>query len=369
MSKRDYYEVLGVGKSASADEIKKAFRRKAIEYHPDKQGGDEAKFKEVNEAYEVLKDDRKRQRYDQFGHAGVGTSAASDGGNPFGGFGGGQGQNINFDFGDLGLGDIFSSFFGGGAGGRQSSRQAHGRDVETHIDLTFEQAIFGTQVDVRVNLQDNCDHCKGSTVEPGHELKNCDTCKGSGQVVSVTQTIFGNIQQATICPRCKGQGKVPEKVCSVCHGKGTQQKSQDIGLKVPAGVDDGATIRLRERGEAIAHGPKGDLYVNIRVKPHKQFTREGNLILSEEHVGMVDAALGTEIAVDTVDGAVRMKIPAGTQSGTDFKLSGHGVPHLKGTGRGAHIVTIIVDTPTKLSKKQQALLEQFSNSGKQGLFR
>ncbi len=368
MSKRDYYEVLGVGKNASADEIKKAFRRKAIESHPDKQGGDEAKFKEVNEAYEVLKDDRKRQRYDQFGHAGVGTSAASDGGNPFAGFGG-QGQNVNFDFGDLGLGDIFSSFFGGGMGGRSSARQSRGRDVETHIDLTFEQAVFGTQIDVRVNLQDNCDHCKGTTVEPGHELITCSTCKGSGQVVSVTQTIFGNIQQASACPTCKGRGKVPEKVCTVCHGKGTQAKSQEIGLKVPAGVDDGATIRLRERGEAIAHGPKGDLYVNIRVKPHKRFTREGDLVLSEEHVSMVDAALGTEIEVDTVDGPVRMKIPAGTQSGTDFKLSGHGVPHLKGSSRGAHIVTIIVDTPTKLSKKQQSLLEQFSSSGKQGLFR
>ncbi len=367
MSKRDYYEVLGVGKSASADEIKKAFRRKAIEFHPDKQGGDEAKFKEVNEAYEVLKDDRKRQRYDQFGHAGVGTSAASDGGNPFAGFGG-QGQNVNFDFGDLGLGDIFSSFFGGGMGGQRSGRQSRGRDVETTIELSFEQAVFGDQIDVRVHLNDTCEHCKGTTAEPGHELKTCDTCKGSGQVTSVTQTIFGNIQQATICPTCKGQGKVPEKVCSVCHGKGTQAKTQEIGLKVPAGVDDGATIRLRERGEAIAHGPKGDLYVNIRVKPHKRFTREGDLILSEEHVSMVDAALGTEIDVDTVDGPVRMKIPAGTQSGTDFKLSGHGVPHLKGNGRGAHIVTVIVDTPVKLTKKQQEILKDFHSNERRSIF-
>jgi len=363
MSKRDYYEVLGVGKSASPDEIKKAFRRAAIEHHPDKEGGNEEKFKEVNEAYEVLKDDSKRKRYDQFGHAGVGSSAASDG-NPFAGFGG-QGQNINFDFGDLGLGDILGSFFSGGFGGQQrGGRQARGRDVQTEVDLTFEQAVFGTQVDLRLRLEDACEHCKGTTVEPGHEMKTCDTCKGSGQVVNVTRTIFGNIQQATVCPTCKGRGKVPEKVCTVCRGKGTQAKQQTITLKIPAGIDDGATIRLREHGEAVANGPKGDLYVNVRVKPHKHFTREGELILSEEHVGMVQAALGTEIEVDTVDGPVRMKVPAGTQSGTDFKLSGHGVPHLKGgtrpfdkaQGRGAHIVTIIVDTPTKLSRHQQELL-------------
>jgi molecular chaperone DnaJ len=170
--------------------------------------------------------------------------------------------------------------------------------------------------------------------------------------------VFGNIQQATVCPKCSGAGKVPEKVCTVCHGSGTQRKKQNVTLKIPAGVDDGATIRLREHGEAVANGPKGDLYVNVRVKPHKQFTREGDLILSEEHVGMVAASLGTEIEVDTVDGPVRMKIPAGTQSGSDFKLSGHGVPHLSGHNRGAHIVTIIVDTPTKLSKHQQELLRQ-----------
>lgn len=353
MAKRDYYEVLGVGKSASADEIKKAFRKAAIEHHPDK-GGNEAKFKEINEAYEVLKDSSKRQRYDQFGHAGVGGPA---GGNPFEGFGGfgNSGQNINFDFGDLGLGDIFGSFFGGQQRGGQ--RQTRGRDVETAVDISFEQAVFGTEVDLNLNLEDTCEHCKGTTVEPGHELKTCETCKGSGQVVTVTRTIFGNIQQASVCGTCKGRGKVPEKVCSVCHGKGTQKKSQKVGLKIPAGVDDGATIRLREHGEAIANGPKGDLYVSLRVKPHKKFTREGDLILSEEKVGMVEAALGTEIKVETVDGPVKMKVPAGTQSGTDFKLSDHGVPHLKRDTRGAHIVTIHVETPTKLSKRQKELLE------------
>lgn len=364
MAKRDYYELLGLSKSASADEIKKAFRKAAIEHHPDR-GGDEAKFKELNEAYEVLKDPAKKQRYDQFGHAGVGGNGGGYGG--FEGFGG-QGQNVNFDFGDLGLGDIFSSFFGGNAGGSRSQRQARGRDMEARVDITFEEAVFGTEAKLGLHMEDNCDHCKGRTVEPGYELKNCDTCKGSGQVVTVSKTIFGNIQQAAVCPTCRGRGKVPEKVCSVCKGKGTQVKKQDIELKIPAGIDDGATIRLREHGEAIADGPKGDLYVNIRVKPHKKFTREGDLILSNEHIGMVEAALGTEINVDTVDGPILMKVPAGTQSGSDFKLSNHGVPHLKGATRGAHIVTILVDTPTKMTKKQQELLKEYQRAGGKSKF-
>ncbi len=362
MSKRDYYEVLGVSKNASDDELKKAFRKQAIEHHPDK-GGDEAKFKEVNEAYEVLKDDKKRQRYDQFGHAGVGSSAASDGagGNPYAGFGG-QGD---FDFGDIG--DIFGSFFGGQGGGQRRQQRTRGNDVQTHLDLTFEQAVFGTEVELNLNLNDTCEHCKGTTVEPGHSMKTCPTCKGAGQTVRVMRTVLGNIQQQVLCDTCKGKGKIPEKVCSVCHGSGTQRREQKIKLKVPAGIDDGATIRVTGRGEAIANGPKGDLYVGIRVKAHKKFTREGDLILSEETIDMVDAALGTEIDVDTVDGPIRMKIPAGAQSGTDFKLSNHGVPHVRGKGRGAHIVTVTVETPTKLSKKQQELLKEF-NSNKKSRF-
>ncbi len=367
MSKRDYYEVLGVGKDASDDELKKAFRKAAVKYHPDKEGGDEAKFKEVNEAYEVLKDRQKRQRYDQFGHAGVGGSSGGGGyggGNPFEGFGGGQG-GFEFNFGDGGLGDIFGQFFGGGGTQRGPVR---GRDVETQIQLTFEEAVFGVERELAFDMDDECSHCHGSTVEPGHELKTCPVCKGAGQQTRVMNTMFGAIQQAVTCETCKGRGKVPEKVCTVCRGNGTERRKQEVTLKVPAGIDDGATIRLKERGEATANGPKGDLYVHIRVKAHKKFTREGDLILSEEHVSMVDAALGTEIAVDTVDGKIKMKVPAGTQSGTDFKLSGHGVPHLRSDRRGAHIVQIVVDTPTKLSKKQKELLEQFGGAKKRGIF-
>ncbi|HEV2403032.1 MAG TPA: molecular chaperone DnaJ [Candidatus Saccharimonadales bacterium] len=364
MTKRDYYEVLGVSKNASPDEIKKAFRQKAVQYHPDKAGGDEAQFKEVNEAYEVLKEPSKRQRYDQFGHAGVGGSSAGGGGNPFGGAGGPQG--VHFDFGDLGLGDIFSMFgdsFGFG-GGRPRAQQSRGADVETAIEVSFEDAVFGTQVELHLNLDDTCEHCKGSTVEPGSSLKTCDQCGGSGQVTNVMRTVFGNIQQSAPCPRCGGRGQIPERVCSICHGKGTVRKSQTITLKVPAGIDDGSVIRLREHGQAVARGQKGDLYVQVRVKPHKKFTREGDLILSEEHVDMVSAALGTEINVDTVDGPVRMKVPVATQSGTDFKLSGHGVPSLRGSSRGAHIVTILVDTPQNLTREQRTLLQEFAATGR-----
>lgn len=368
MTKRDYYEVLGVSKSASADEIKKAFRKAAVKHHPDKEGGDETKFKEINEAYEVLKDQQKRQRYDQFGHAGVGGAGGggSSGGNPFEGFGGFNGQNVHFDFGDGGLGDIFGQFFGGGSGSQRGPRR--GRDIETTLNLTFEQAVFGVEEDITLDMDDECTHCHGSTVEPGFSMKTCDTCKGAGQQARVMNTIFGPIQQTVTCETCKGKGKIPEKVCSVCKGKGTERRKQTIKLKVPAGIDDGSTIRLKERGEAVGDGARGDLYVHIRVKAHKKFTREGDIILSEEHIGMVDAALGTEIDVATVDGMIRMKVPAGTQSGTDFKLASHGVPHMRSESRGPHIVSVIVDTPTKLSKKQKDLLEQFSGAKKRGFF-
>lgn len=366
MAKRDYYEVLGVSKSASADEIKKAFRKAAVQHHPDKEGGDEAKFKEVNEAYEVLKDQQKRQRYDQFGHAGVGGAAGGGAGsNPFEGFGGFGGQNVHFDFGDGGLGDIFGQFFGGGA---RTHGPTHGRDVETTITLSFEDALFGVEHSLDLTMDDECTHCHGTTVEPGHEMKTCETCQGAGQQTRVMNTMFGPIQQAVTCETCRGRGKVPEKVCTRCRGTGTERRQQTIKVKIPAGIDDGATIRLRERGEAIGGGSKGDLYVHVRVRAHKKFTREGDLVLSEEHISMVDAALGTEIDVETVDGAVRMKIPAGTQSGTDFKLSGHGVPHMGRDTRGAHIVSIIVDIPTKLTKRQRELLEEFGSAKKRGIF-
>lgn len=363
MTKRDYYEVLGIGKTASADEIKKAYRKAAVKFHPDKEGGDESKFKEVSEAYEVLKDSQKRQRYDQFGHAGVGgASSGGASGNPFEGFGG---QNVHFDFGDGGLGDIFGQFFGGGSARRGPER---GRDVEISLQLSFEEAVFGVDHKIELELDDECSHCHGTTVEPGYDMKTCPTCKGAGQVGRVMNTMFGQIQQNVVCETCHGRGKVPEKICTVCRGKGTQRQNRTIKLKVPAGIDDGATIRLQGHGEAVGGGEKGDLYVHIRVKAHKRFTREGDIILSEEHIDMVEAALGTDIDVETVDGNVRMKVPAGTQSGTDFKLSAHGVPHMRSDKRGPHIVSVIVDTPVKLTKQQKTLLEQFDTNKKHSIF-
>lgn len=366
MSKRDYYDVLGVGKNASADEIKKAFRKAAVKLHPDRPDGDEEKFKEINEAYEVLKDDSKRKRYDQFGHAGVGTSAASGGSagaagfeDIFSGFGGNGGVNVNF--GDVGIGDIFESFFGG-SNQQRRSKSDRGRDVEVSINLDFREAIFGVKRQVSIDLLDVCEHCKGSKAEPGYEVKKCATCNGSGQEVRVMRTVFGNIQQSTTCSTCKGEGSVPEKVCSVCRGKGVTRQKKDISIKIPAGIGDGATIRLTQHGETSAKGISGDLYVNIRVKPDKKFTREGNLILSDETIDMVDAALGVNISVETVDGKEQLDIPAGTQSGSDFKLSDRGVPFLNGKGRGDHIVRIIVETPKKLSKKQKQILEEFKNT-------
>lgn len=368
MAKRDYYEVLGVAKTASADEIKKAFRKLAVQYHPDKEGGDEEKFKEASEAYEVLRDDSKRQRYDQFGHAGVGGTNGSGG---FGGFEdifgqGFGGQGVHVDFGDLGLGDIFSSFFGGGNGPQR--RPQRGRDVETNITISFEESIFGTDQTVSLHLQALCPHCKGNRAEPGYELKQCQTCKGSGQEVRVMRTVLGNIQQATTCRTCGGEGVVPEKPCSVCNGKGVTHQQKEVKLKIPAGIGDGSTIRLQGYGEVTHKGIAGDLYVNVRVKAHKKFTREGDLILSNEKVSMVEAALGTEIDVETVDGPVKLRIPPGTQSGSDFKLNDHGVPSLRSKNRGAHIVRILVETPTKLSKKQRELLEELAKTNGRKFF-
>ena len=297
MAQRDYYEVLGVSKNASDDEIKKAYRKLAIKYHPDKNPGDkeaEAKFKEINEAHDVLSDKQKRARYDQFGHAGVGGAGNpfGAGGNPFGGFNY-NGQTFNFDFGGGGLDDILGSIFGFGSASRRPRR---GADYQTSVTISFEEAIFGTT-------------------------------------------------------------------------KSISNDGKDLKIKIPAGIDDGMSIRLHGKGgEAPEGGEKGDLYVHIKVKPHKHLTREGAIILSEEKIDMVDAALGCEIDVETVDGKITMKVPAGTQSGTPFKLSGHGVPFRADGDRGPHIVTVIVETPKNLSKKQKELLEEFKNNKKRGFW-
>jgi molecular chaperone DnaJ len=368
-TKRDYYEILGVSKSATADEIKRAYRKLAMQHHPDKHGGDDAQFKEIGEAYEVLKDSGKKAAYDQFGHAGAQ-------GNPFGGagtaggpgFGGAGAQGFEgFDF-----SDILNQFMGGspfGGGGQRGP--ARGQDLQVGMTIEFSEAVFGADKELSLTLDDTCEHCHGDGAEPGSSLRTCDTCRGRGQVTQVQQTILGAMQQTSTCPTCKGSGKVPEKPCTVCRGSGIQRRTRALRVKVPPGVDDGTTIRLTGQGAAPrGGGQKGSLYVQIRVRPDRRFERDGRHIHSTATISMVDAALGTEVEIETVDGKTKLKVPAGTQSGKVFKLTGRGVPGLNGRSRGDHLVTIMVETPTKLSAKQRELLEQFSaDGGKKGFFK
>ncbi len=363
---KDYYEVLGVSKDASADDIKRAYRKLAAKYHPDKEGGDEQTFKEVSEAYETLSDSQKRQSYDRFGHdayqSAQGAGGAGAGADPFGFGGFGGGQQFEFDLGDMDLGDIFGSFFGGGTqrGRRQQTRR--GRDVEARITIDFEEAVFGTEKTVALNLEDTCPRCEGSMAEPGSSTKTCDTCGGQGQVIQAQRTVLGTIQHATTCPDCHGHGSIPEKACSECGGKGTKRSRHQINVKIPAGINDGATIRLQERGEAPpiggSGGRKGDLYVHVSVRSSKQFTRRGKDITSEKTIDMFDAALGTEIEVETVDGKKKLKIPAGTQNGQTFRIAGSGVPYGRGDTRGDHLVTVNVAIPKRLTNKQKELMEE-----------
>ncbi|HEY6736151.1 MAG TPA: molecular chaperone DnaJ [Candidatus Saccharimonadia bacterium] len=362
-TKRDYYDILGISKSASADEIKKAYRKLAMEHHPDRHGGDDAQFKEIGEAYEALKDPQKRAAYDQFGHAGAQGNPFAGGGNPFGGGGGagyaGGAQGFEgFDF-----GDILNQFMGGtGFGGQRQSGPPRGQDLEVTATLDFHEAVFGVTKELSITLDDGCEHCDGRGAEPGTKLKTCDTCKGRGQVTRVQQTILGAIQQTSVCQSCHGRGQIPEKPCTVCHGTGVHRRTKLLSVKIPAGVDNGATIRLSGQGGAAkGGGPRGDLYVRIRVRPDRRFERDGHDILTEAHVSMAAAALGTQVEVETVDGPVTLKVPAGTQSGKTFKLSGRGVPSLgRSTTRGDHLVTITVDIPTKLTSRQRELLEAFA---------
>lgn len=352
MSDKNYYDILGIKKDASPDEIKKAFRRQAVKNHPD-QGGDEEQFKKINEAYEVLSNPEKKQRYDQFGEAGLGSQ-------PGAGAGGFNSGDFSFDFGEGGFGDIFSSIFGNMGGSRQASRS--GRDIEVVLDIDFKEAVFGVEKELKLTINDVCPVCEGKRAQPGTKVSTCSTCNGQGYQIKVSRTVLGNIQQQTICPACRGSGSHIETPCKECSAQGVSQQTKTINLVVPAGIGDGQTIRLREQGEKNRQGVAGDLYVVIQVRAHKQFTREGDLILSEQAIDIVQASLGDKIKVETIDGSVTIKIPAGTQSGTDFKIANKGVPHLKTNSdkRGDHIVRIVVDIPTKLNTKQKQLLKDLN---------
>ncbi len=354
--KRDYYEVLGVSKSASADEIKKAFRKQAKKYHPDLNPDNkeaEAKFKEVNEAYEVLSDSEKKQRYDQFGHAGVDPSFG--GGSGFGGFGGFDG---GFDF-----GDIFEGFFGGGFGGRGGARRnapKRGADLEAQVTVTFEEAAFGCEKEIHLYRTEFCPDCDGSGAKEGSEVVTCSACGGSGQVRSTQRTILGNMSTVTTCTTCGGKGKIVKEPCGKCAGKGKVRKSRTIKVKIPAGIDNGQSISLGGQGNVGDKGaPSGNLFVSVAVEPHELFQRSNFDILCEVPITFVQAALGAELEVPTLDGKVKYTIPEGTQTGTVFRLKGKGITMLRRNGRGDQYVKVTVEVPTHLSSKQKEILRSF----------
>jgi len=348
MSKRDYYEVLGLDKSASPEEIKKAYRKLARQYHPDvnKAPDAEEKFKEVKEAYDILSDPSQKQRYDQFGHAGTDSGA--------GGFGGFGGQ----DFG--GFGDIFDMFFGGG-GRRNPNAPRQGSDLQYTLTLEFRDAIFGKEMDIEIPKEMDCDKCHGSGAEPGTKIDTCQVCRGSGQQEQVANTPFGRVVNRRTCTACGGRGKMIKVKCSECHGAGTVKKRRKIHLNIPAGVDEGAQLRVTGEGEMGANGgPPGDLYVVLRVKRHEFFERDGNDIYCQVPISFSQAALGDEIEVPTLDGKVKLKVPPGTQTGTSFRLRGKGVPYLRRTGQGDQHVKVVVHTPTKMTERQKELLREFA---------
>lgn len=350
MANRDYYEVLGLQKGASDDEIKKAFRKLAIKYHPDKNKGNaeaEEKFKEINEAYQVLSDPEKKSNYDQFG-----TADFNGGG--FGGSGGFGG----FDMG--GFGDIFDMFTGGGSSSRRRNGPVRGDDIEYTLTLTFEEAVFGIEKKIKINRSESCEHCHGSGAEPGTSKKTCPTCSGTGQVRIQRQTPLGSFVSTSTCDRCSGTGSIIEKPCTHCRGNGNVRKTREITVNIPAGVDTGNVMPLRGQGEhGLRGGSPGDLYIRINVAPSKEFTRKGNDIYIDTHISMAKAALGTEITVKTVEGNVKYNIPEGTQSGTLFRLKGKGVSRVNSSGKGDQYVRVIVDIPKGLNQKQKEALYNF----------
>ncbi|MBI4139017.1 molecular chaperone DnaJ [Candidatus Uhrbacteria bacterium] len=357
---KDYYDILGVPKGATADDVKKAFRRLAHEHHPDK-GGDQQKFKDINEAYQVLGDAEKRATYDRFGSAAFEQGGMGTGG--FGGFGGFQqgGFNINMD--DMGdLGDILGGMFGFGGG--RGARHSRGQDIHVDVTLEFQEAVFGATKTVKLYKHDACTECGGSGAAKGSGAVPCKDCGGNGSVTKTQRTMFGNVQIQQTCSECHGRGKVPETLCATCKGLGIERRHKEISIAIPAGISEGETIRVAGEGEHPGRGANpGDLFLRIHVRPHRTFTREGSDIHSVVQAPYSMVALGGSIAVATVDGDVDLKIPAGAQSGTVFTLRGKGVPFLRSRGRGDHFVTIQTRVDTKMSREQRELLEKLRNAG------
>lgn len=357
--KRDYYEVLGVKKGASEDELKKAYRKLAKENHPDLHPGDkecEARFKEINEAYEVLSDPDKRAKYDQFGHAAFDPSQGFGGG----GFGGFEG------FG--GFGDIFSDIFGGGfgfggGGGRNPNAPRKGDNLRATVNIKFEEAAFGVKKDVFVSKIEQCPDCKGTGCAEGTTAEVCPDCKGTGTVMSTKRTPFGMVQSSEQCPKCKGRGKIIHSPCKTCRGIGSVRRQHKVSVSIPAGIDDGQTISLKGQGNAgLNGGPAGDLLITVLVQPHARFERDGASILLDQEISFAQAALGAEVEVPTLDGKVKLNIPEGTQTGTTFRLKGKGVPFLRNGGRGDQFVTVNVAVPRSMTSTQKNALRRYAET-------
>lgn len=361
---KDYYTILGVQKGASKDDIKKAFRTLAHKYHPDKKGGDEAKFKEINEAYGVLSDEEKRKRYDSFGSADAGAGFGQGGG--FGGFGqgfdpsnfdfsqftGGNGQGFSFD-----LGDIFGDVFGGG---RQRVRR--GRDISVDIELDFKESIFGGERTMMVRKATTCGTCKGSGGKPGTGMKKCATCDGRGKIQETKTSIFGAFSTVTTCGTCSGKGEVPTDPCPECKGEGTVKGDKDIHIVIPPGIEDGEMIRVPGAGEAIKNGATGDMYVKVHVRPHKAFEKEGYDLVTELPIRLTDALLGANLKIETLEGPLEVSVPAGSRDGDEIKVRGKGVP-ASGGRRGMLRIILVLDVPKTLSKKAKELTEQLREEG------
>ena len=361
--KRDYYEVLGIQKGASDDEIKKAYRKMARKYHPDLNPGDksaEKNFKEVNEAYEVLSDAEKKSRYDQFGHAGVDPNFSAGGaGGGFGGFGGFDG-----DFGGFGgFGDVFETFFGGGASSqRRANAPRQGEDIHLSLNITFEEAAFGCEKEIKFKRRETCSHCNGTGAKDGKEIETCPQCNGRGVVVTVQRTILGNVQSKRTCPSCNGTGKRIKVPCEHCKS-GIVITDKKTIVKIPGGIDNGQTLTIRSQGHAGKNGgPNGDIYISINVLPHKLFTRKGFDVYCTIPISFIDAVLGTEMTIPTLDGKIKYQIPESTQTGTTFRFKGKGTNKINSKSRGDLYVTVDVEISKSLSSKQKSILKDFAKT-------
>lgn len=365
---KDYYQTLGVSRGASQQEIKRAFRKLAHQYHPDKNsGGDETKFKEVNEAYQVLGNPKKRQQYDQFGttfdQAGAQGRASGFSDFDFGGFRQGfQGFNVNFN--DFDLGDIFSDMFGFGGRSRARTRERRGADIQVDLELDFDKVFTGSSETLKIMKEVVCSRCNGRGAEPGSKITQCSTCQGTSRVKRVRQTILGSFTQTSVCPDCRGEGKTINNPCNNCGGTGRVKDYEEIEVNIPAGVRDGQTIRMQGKGQAGERGAgAGDLFLKIRIKSSDKFKRKDDDIKTELPISFTQAALGGEVFVKTWNGEVKLKIPSGTQSGKVFKLSGKGIPHLNGRGSGDHLVKVNIITPTSLSSREKELFQALNQEG------